>query len=148
MEDNVLASNMSVIGNIVGAFVIILNYYIRKHYVKDMWGYTVFNSFVLSAVLGIACFYIKPDMKFNFPKEMYTIYPIYLILFVVASLTKITAITYTSNIGYTSMYKSISNVIVILISAFYLKENYSPKGCIGVFFGLISAYLIYSEQQQ
>ena len=148
MENNVLASNMSVIGNIVGAFVIILNYYIRKHYVTDMWGYTVFNSFVLSTVLTIACFYIKPDMKFDFPNEMYKIYPIYLILFVVASLTKITAITYTSNIGYTSMYKSISNVIVILISAFYLKENYSPKGCIGVFFGLISAYLIYSEQQQ
>ena len=148
MENNVLASNMSVIGNIVGAFVIILNYYIRKHYVTDMWGYTVFNSFVISIVIAIACFYIKPDLKFDFPKEMYTIYPIYLILFVVASLTKITAITYTSNIGYTSMYKSISNVIVILISAFYLKENYSPKGCIGVFFGLISAYLIYSEQQQ
>jgi drug/metabolite transporter (DMT)-like permease len=147
MENNVLASNMSVIGNIVGAFVIILNYYIRKHYVTDMWGYTVFNTFVLSTVIAIACFYIKPDMKFNFPKEMYTIYPIYLILFVVAALTKITAITYTSNIGYTSIYKSISNVIVILISAFYLKENYSPKGCIGVFFGLISAYLIYSEQQ-
>ena len=148
MENNVLASNMSVIGNIVGAFVIILNYYIRKHYVTDMWGYTVFNSFVISTVIAISCYCIKPDMKFDFSKELFTIYPIYLILFVVAALTKITAITYTSNIGYTSLYKSISNIIVILISALYLKENYSPKGCIGVFFGLISAYLIYSEQQQ
>ena len=143
-----IASYMAISGNIFAAIAILFGYYLRKNFSIDMWGYSIINSIAITGLIIISCYFINPKLSLELPKGIYPTLILTVIFSVIAIMLKIVALTYTNNIGYTVSYKLLGNIIVFLGSAFILKENFSIRGVIGLLLGLVSVYLIFSEQNK
>ena len=141
-----LASYMAIAGNIFGAAAILFGYYLRKNFPVDMWGYSVINSIAITSLIVICCFIIKPNLSLKLPKDIYPTFIAAVLFSVIAIMLKIVAVTYTNNIAYTVSYKLLGNIVVFLGSAYILKENFTLRGVAGLMLGLVSVYLIFSEQ--
>jgi len=143
-----LASYMSISGNVFGAIAILFGYYLRKNFPVDMWGYSVINSIAITSLIVISCFIIKPNLSLKLPKDIYPTFIAAVLFSVIAIMLKIVAVTYTNNIAYTVSYKLIGNIVVFLGSAYILKENFTLRGVAGLMLGLVSVYLIFSEHSK
>ena len=146
MNKETISACMAITAAILGSVASLFGYYNRQNFKVDIWGFTIINSIFITISIIIACYILNPNLKLTMPKKILPTFLPAIIFAVMAILIRIVAITYTSNISYTSTYKIIGNIIIFLGSAYVLKENFTYKGILGVLLGGVSVFLIFSEQ--
>ena len=147
IEKSELSVYTSIAAALISGTVILLGYYIRKQYPVDMWGYTVVNSILITLLLIVLCYILKPDLSLKVPNSVIPLLISALLTAFIVAL-RIFSVTHTNNIAYTSSFKILTHIVIFLGSAYILKENFSLRGVIGILLGLISVYLIFNEKQK
>ena len=148
IEKSELSVYTSIAAALISGTVILLGYYIRKQYPVDMWGYTDVNSILITLLLIVLCYILKPDLSLKVPNSVIPLLLISALLTAFIVALRIFSVTHTNNIAYTSSFKILTHIVIFLGSAYILKENFSLRGVIGILLGLISVYLIFNEKQK